>query len=233
MKLRSTLVLAAPIAACLAVSAHAAPPPAAPKPLVLTDLAGDANAANDQGLVSGTPVPAGTATGPATVAQFDIKSVTVAATGAMATRKVGKKKIKYFNCTGYTATLELAGAPLSNGALYRIQGSATSHDTYWLQYAVDAAGTATTVLRYTDEAATLGTSTIAIAPAKIDGTKITFTVTGANMKASGESLGKTILSGFGADVRTNGQIPGVGGATAPMWDQLPIDDATAWKVCPQ
>lgn len=231
MKLRSSLVLVAPLVAMAAVSAHAAVPAKAPKPLVITDDTGDANLISDQGLISGTPVPAGTKTDPASVGQFDIKSITVAATGGMASKKVGRKTVKYFNCTGYTATLELAGAPLAQGTLYRLQASTPLHATYWLEWSNEASGTSQTTLRFTDEAATLGTTSIPIAPAKVVGTKIVFTVTSGNIKASGEKLGKAILSGFGADVRNNLKAQGTG-ATVPMWDQLKTDGSQAWKVCP-
>jgi hypothetical protein len=231
VKIRTAALLAAPLAACLTMSAQAAPPTAAPKPLVLTDPKGDANGINNQGLVSGTPVPDGTAT-PAAVDATDITGLTVAATGSMAKRKVGKKMVSYFSCTGYTVTLQLAAAPLPTAALYRVQGATPLHDTFWLEYSEEAGATATTTLRYTDAAATLGTSSIAIAPAKIDGSKIVFTVTGGNLKATGgEALGKTILTSFGADVRFNGKAQG-GGITAPMFDQLVTDGSQTWKVCP-
>ena len=231
MKIRTAALLAAPIAMCLAATSHAAAPAKAPAPLAMTDLAGDANGISTQGQVTGTPVPDGTST-PADVKQFDIKSLTIAATGAMASRKVGKKTVKYFNCTGYTATLELSDAPLLSGTLYRVQAATGAHDQYWLEMSNPAGAATATTLRYTDDATTLGTSSIAITPAKVTGSKITFTVTAANLKASGESIGKTLLAGFGADVRTNGKVNG-SGATAPMWDQLTTDGSQTWKVCPQ
>lgn len=231
MKLRSSLLLVAPIAAMAAVSAHAAVPAKAPKPLVITDDTGDANLISDQGFISNTPIPSGTKTDPASAAQFDIKSLTVAATGGMATKKVGRKTVKFFNCTGYTVTMELAGAPLAQGTLYRVQASTPLHPTYWLEWSNEASGASQTTLRYTDEAATLGTTSIPIAAAKVVGTKIVFTVTSGNIKASGEKLGKAILSGFGADVRNNLKAQGTG-ATVPMWDQLKTDGSQAWKVCP-
>jgi hypothetical protein len=231
VKIRTAALLAAPLAACLTMSAQAAPPTSAPKPLVLTDAKGDANALNDQGIVSGSPAPEGTVT-PAAVDGADIVSVSIAATGSMAKRKVGKKTVKYFNCTGYTATMQLAAAPLTTATLYRIQGSTPLHDTFWLEFSQEAGAASKTVLRYTDPASTLGTSNVPIADAKIDGSKIVFTVTAGNLKATGgEALGKTILTGLGADVRANAKVQGTG-ATAPMFDQLVTDGSQTWKVCP-
>jgi hypothetical protein len=230
VKFRTAALLAAPLACALAVSADAKAPVAAPAPLVMTDQTKDGNGLSDQGLVE-TPLPEGTAT-PADNPAFDIKSLTVAATGSVVKRKVGGKMTTFFDCTGFTATIELSGAPLLTGTLYRVQGATPLHATFWLEMSNPADGPSVTTLRYTDEAATLGTSSVVIKPAAVSGSKITFTVNAANLKATGgERLGKTVWSGFGADVRTNGKVQG-SGATAPMWDQLRTDGSQVWKVCP-
>lgn len=231
MNLRKTAVLVAPLAACLATSAHAAPPAKAPKPLVLTDATGDANAIADPGLTNPPlPLPESTST-PADLEQFDVKSLTIAATGTMASRKVGRKTVKYFNCTGYTATIETSGTPSTTASLYRVQAETQKLPQFWLQFNNPLGGTQRTTLRFTIPDPTLPgqttTKTVDLAnAAKVVENKIIFTVTAGDMKQAGEGLGKTTISGLVVDTRTHGNA-----VTVPMWDQLNAPDA-AWKVCP-
>lgn len=229
MTIRKSVALVAPLALLgLVASAHAAPPAAAPKPLVVADLTGDANAVNDGGLLNGDPIPSGTKTDPASMAAFDIKNFSIAATGAMATRKVGKKKVKYFNCTGYTATIELAAAPQTTASLYRVQAATQKLEQLWLEFRNPAGGTQSTKLRYTDPASVSGTSSIDLkVPAKVQEAKVIFTVGAADLKAVGEALGKTVVSALKVDVRSH-----LNAVTLPMWDEALADEAAAWKVCP-
>ena len=229
MNLRKTYALVVPLAlGGLVASAHAALPAKAPKPLVVVDQTGDANAVNDGGLLNGDPLPSGTKTDPASLSQFDIKSLSIAATGSMAKKRVGRKTVSYFNCTGYTATIELAGAPQTTASLYRVQAATQKLETFWLQFSNPAGGATSTKLRYSDPAATTGTSSIDLkTPAKIQESKVIFTVTAADLKAVGEALGKTVLSGLAADTRTH-----LNAVTVPMWDTVAADEAAAWKVCP-
>ncbi|HVF03314.1 MAG TPA: hypothetical protein VNA20_00600 [Frankiaceae bacterium] len=232
MNLRKSVALVAPLAlGGLVASAHAAPPAAAPKPLVVTDQTGDANAVNDAGLLNGDPIPSGTKTDPASLAQFDVKSFSIGATGAMATRKVGKKKVKYFNCTGFTATIELADAPSTTASLYRVQAATQKLSQFWLEFRNPAGGAQSTKLRFTAVDPVTGQSSTKSVdlkvPAKVVESKVVFTVGATDLKQAGEALGKTILSAMAVDVRSH-----LNAATLPMWDEAVADEAAAWKVCP-
>lgn len=229
VNLRKSVALVAPLALCgLVASAHAAVPTAVPKPLVVTDQTSDANAINDGGLLDGDPLPSGTATGPASLSQFDIKSFSVGATGAMVSKKVGRKTVKYFNCTGFTVAIELASAPQTTSSLYRFQSSTQKLKQFWLEFRNPAGGATSTKLRYTDDAAVGGTSSIDLkVPAKVQESKVIFTVGASDLKATGEALGKTVLSALSVDARTH-----LNAVTVPMWDTAEADEAAAWKVCP-
>ena len=230
MKIRTVAVLAVPLAACLTMSAQAAPTKA-PAPLVMTDTVGDGNGLNAQGFLTGGagPVSAeGNAT-PADVAAVDIRNVTIAPTGTLSTKKVRGKKVTTFDCTGFTATIDLGAAPLTTGALYRITASATVNGLFWLEYHIAPGFDPETVLRYTDtpEALPPNDKNLDIAPVKIVGTKLVFTVTNKNLKAVGERAGHITLSAFGADIRANSGV-----ITAPILDQLITDGSQSYKVCP-
>lgn len=230
MKIRTAALLAAPLAACLTMHAQAAVPTKAPAPLVLTDTAGDANGVSGQGIVSSPSIPDGVAT-PADVSGTDILGVTIAPTGTMVTKKVGKKTTKYFDCTGYTATLTLAAAPLPNGTLYRIDAQSTNNKAWYLEYSLEAGSDPRTYLRWSSDGSITNDDSVDIAPVKIDGSKLVFTVTNKNIKATGEKVNHITLSNLGADVRGNLKVMG-GGATVPMYDQLVTDGSQLWKVCP-
>ena len=199
--LRSATGLAFVSAAVLSLSASAAT-----KPLVLKDAAGDANAVNGQGVVSGQNGQ----TGPGSQPGKDVLSLTMAPLP-------GK------NCTGYTAVVELAAAPTSN-TVYRVLGNtATNASLFWLQYDNNPVGGTTSRLRYNDGS---GSKSIDLAtPVKVDGSKLLFTVLEKDLKAANEKLAAIKIEAPGVDVRSS-----TGVATVPSWDVLPAADQS-FKVC--
>lgn len=207
---RPALLLALAAGAALALPASAAPP----NTITLTDVKGDANAINGQGAASG----AGDHSGPIQKADSDLVSVTLASTGT--TKKIKRKTV--FTCTGFTATIELA-APAGAASVYRVLGKGIADASqFWLQYNAAPTGTTSTI-RYNDGAAK--TAELAT-PAKLDGNKITFVVTEADLKAASEKLATFTMSALGADVRTS-----TGAATVPSWDGIDTDDAKTFSPC--
>jgi hypothetical protein len=195
--LRPATGLALVSAAVLSLSASAAT-----KPLVLTDAKGDAFL-NDQG--TGT---FGSASGPSQDSK-DIVSLTLAPLPGKA-------------CTGYTAVVELAGAPSSN-TVYRVLGTTAKNTSlFWLQYDNNPVNGTRTLLRFSD-----GTSqTVPLStPAKVDGGKIIFTVLDKDAKAAGEKLASLKINAPGVDVRTS-----TGALTVPSYDTLDNEDKS-FKVC--
>lgn len=206
--LRPALGLTAVTALVLATGASAAP-----NTLVLEDAKGDANGVNGQGVEPGL----GDNSGPVQKADSDIVSVTFASTG---TSKTVKRK-KTFTCTGFTATMELA-APAGSASVYRVLGVGNVNATqFWLQYNNPPTG-ATTTIRHNNGAAV----TTEIAPAKIEGNKIVFTVTEKDLKATGEKLASFTMAGLGADTRSS-----TGAATVPSWDNIDEDDTKSFSPC--
>lgn len=213
---RPILAVAVVGAALLALPASAAPS----APVVLTDQAGDANGFNDQGLAG--QGPEGTAGGPSQ-AQYDLKTVTLENLGTTTTKKVGKKTVTSFACTGYTATMELAAPPSTSNTLYRVLGKGVVNSSlFWLQFQNNPVGGTTTTLRHSD-----GTSVTAplATPAKIEGNKVIFTVLISDLKGAGEKGESTVISALGADVRSS-----TGVVTLPLWDQIRAGDKT-FTVC--
>lgn len=208
MPVRSALVIAAVSAVTFAHSASAAP-----NAITITDVKGDANAVNGQGLEPGQ----GDHSGPVQKADSDIVSIALASTGT--TKKVKGKKV--FTCTGFTATMELA-APAGSNASYRILGDGVVNASqFWLQYSTAPTGT-TTTMRHNDGAAK---TTALKTAAKLDGNKIIFTVTEADLKAAGEKLAEFKMSSLGADTRT------ATAATVPAWDTLDEDETKLFSPC--
>ena len=196
--LRPAAGVALAAAAVLSMSASAAT-----KPLVLTDAKGDATLA-DQGTGTFGHTP-----GPSQDSK-DFVSLTLAPLP-------GKK------CTGYTAVVELAGAPSSN-TVYRVLGStAVNTSLFWLQYDNNPIAGTTSRLRYNDGS---GAKFVDLTtPAKVDGSKITFTVLEKDVKAANEKLASLKIELPGADVRTS-----TGVATVPSYDVLENEDKS-FKVC--
>ena len=197
--LRPALGLALASAAVLAASAGAAP-----KPLVLKDAAGDANALNGQGILDNAGSP-----GPGSQAGKDILSVTLAS-------------IPGKTCTGYTVAVQLAAAPTTN-TIYRVLGTTAKNSSlFWLQYDNNPVGGTTSRLRYSD-----GTTRIVdlTKPAVVKGSTITFTVIEKDLKAAGEKLSALTVLGPGVDVRSS-----TGVLTVPSWDVVE-DEAKTFKPC--
>ena len=212
--LRPALGIALAASTVLALSASAAP-----TTLVLTDAAGDANAAHDQGTDTfGTGMA-----GPGSQAGKDLVSVTFTPTGTTTTTVKAKKKTTTFTCTGYTALIELSGPPTTN-TVYRVLGTTAKNTSlFWLQYDNNPVGGTTSRLRYSDGTAAF---TDLATPAKVDGNKILLTVTEKEIKAAGESLAALKVLAPGGDVRSS-----TGAATVPSWDVIPEDDTKTFSPC--
>ncbi|MDP9100894.1 MAG: hypothetical protein M3N21_01955 [Actinomycetota bacterium] len=227
---RPALALALAATGGLALTANAAAPAkAGGMTLTYTDPKGDANAINGQSLGSASPVPPpdSVVTPVGSQDSKDILSVTYASTGT--TAKKVRRGAPAFTCTGFTATMTLAGAPdATNPAvntLYRLTSS-TADGTWWLQYSGGK-----TTLRYANGVDATGlstTKTVALTnPAVIAGSTITWIVTPADLATSNQKLFKFSLSGLGADVRSD-----TGVLTVPAWDLAAAPDATtAFKPC--
>jgi len=203
--LRPATGLALLSAAVLALSASAA----TPAPLTLTDAKGDGNGVND----AGTGLGLEGAPGPGSRAGVDVVSLTLANTvvgrGSKAT------------CNGFTATLELSGPPEASNTLYRVQGTgALNSGRFWLRHLNNPVDGTRTTLQYESDAVT----TMPIAPAKIDGNKIIFTVTAKDIKATGEKAGFT-YNAPSVDIRASS-----GAVFAPVWDQL-LNEEKSFKTC--
>ncbi len=216
---RPALVLATAASGVLALGAHAAAP--GPVTVSYTDPKGDANAINSQGEpVPGFPSSTGTPAGSQDTK--DIVGVTYTSTGTVTKLR---HRAPQFTCTGFTATMTLAGAPETTNTLYRLESNSAA-GMWWLQYANGVA-----IMRI-PAAPLLGiypqTQSIPLkTPPVIAGNSVTWVVTAADVAATGGTLPKFILSGMSADVRTSTPA-----ATVPAWDQAaPGDGATSFKPC--
>lgn len=195
--LRPALGLAAVSTAVLALGAGAAP-----KALVIEDVAGDANALNDQGTgLEGGP---GHAT-PIQYAPTDIVKTTLVSTYA------GRK------CTGFTMTMEFAGdVDPSASVIYRLLGATTKNDGIFQIYLNNgvADGGSTEIRHGAGEAdRTFPLKT----PAKIAGKTITWTVSDREIKAFGDKPGNKIMD-MTAEVRVSSGVSFV-----PVVDQALTD----------
>lgn len=217
MKLtRPALVLAVAGAAALSLNAQAGVLAAAPKPFVLKDASGDANGLNGQGFAT-----APSASTPAQVAGMDILSVTLQTTGAMV--KQGTKRV--FSCTGFKATLELAGPPQLD-AVFRVTAAGLANaSTYNLVFSNDPAGKSSYLQYDSGTGGTLGGGTLDV-PVTITGNKVVWTVTNNDIKTTNENPAKLKLSGIGAHDRTVAVV-----ATVPQVDELPKSDSTFKASC--
>ena len=214
MKLvRTATAVAVGSALVLAANAGAATP-AGPVTLTLTDQAGDANALNGGGLANGGagPVTAdGTVTPVGSQADKDLLSLVLSGTSV----KVGTKA----TCTGFTAAITLSAAPTANSNYRVLATTATNTSSWWLTYN----GTRS-YIRYS---AGTAASVDLVKPAVVNDKTITFTVTEADLKASGEKLSSFALLGAGVDARS--LVPGAG-ATVPLWDEILKTEKT-FKPC--
>ncbi|HVF18923.1 MAG TPA: hypothetical protein VNA14_01600 [Mycobacteriales bacterium] len=207
---RSALIAAAASALVFANSAAAAP-----STLTLTDVKGDANAVNGQGLQPGL----GDRSGPVQKADSDIVSLTLASTGT--TKKVKGRKV--FTCTGFTATMELA-APAGSNANYRILGAGVVNSfVFYLDYATRATGPITTVRYGTPgdvQNARLKT------PAALNGNKVIITVTEADLTGVGEKLASFRMRDLGASTHSSAAH-----LTVPLWDTMDQDESKSFTPC--
>lgn len=160
--------------ALLGTGAFAATATAAPaKPTVVKDIAGDANLLHAQ-VINFAPADGGVAT-PGSQAGFDIVSTelknTFDATG---------------RCTGFTMVMTLSGPPAAD-ARFRLSGdTAVNTDFFIVEHDT---GTGETGIRYggpgQDE-------TLALKPAVVKGSTITWTVTDKQLKSIGEAPGNVV-----------------------------------------
>lgn len=206
MNTRLTVVVALAIAVAAGSPALAAKPKKlpAPKPLVTTDPAGDANGINSQGGL--VPVPSQSGQGQRTAA--DILSV------ALGRLDNGKA------VTGLTATFVLSAAP-DQGTIYRLQMSAPGCKIFWLSYNVPIGGPISANIQ--DDCTTAGTSVVTPVTATVkDKTiKIAVPLKALNKKIT---LG-TALTGMYGESKGHAYT-GVRNPTAPTIDETTIATAT-------
>ena len=216
MRLRRALPLALVVAALVATPSLAGPKLKPAVPLAWTDMAGDANAFNDQGGIS--PAGPGDTAGPAQWDSGDVLGVTFARLDD------GKKVL------GFTVTIKLTGAP-SQGALYRVTGAAGNCSTFWFQYNWAAGGAGAPTLRHNcvtnpDPTAVTGTVSQAI-DGKVVGNSIVWTLLVKDFPP-GVKVGSVISPSLG-------EVRGIIGAgpesviTAPVIDQTATQSA-AYKI---
>ena len=202
--LRTGTALAAVVLALVATPSSAA----GPRTLLLTDPAGDANAVNGQGLVQG----AGGHVGPAQTDEADLVAVSFRSLGSPGPE-----------CDGFTVTLELS-APPGTSAMYRVLAKGTRNDVqYWLQHERLPSSAPTTSVRHGDSEER---STTPIAPAVVDGNRITFTVDEKALEKTGERLVSFALKEIEVEVRwSNGEV------TAPAWDTVEEGAVRSFAPC--
>ena len=194
---RRRLALALAVAAVVAGAASAGA--AGPAPVVLTDLAGDANGINDQGVV---PQSVEFATAPASYGGLDFTRVSLTSVG---TAKA---------CRGFILSMEFA-APVdpSVPAIYRLQGDADGNGVFqiYLDNAVGHGSQAVVRHGVGDEDRTTPLRT----PARITGNKIQFIVTAADLKVFHGKAG-TMIASLNADTRltVGSPVPVAGPAPA-------------------
>jgi hypothetical protein len=208
-----TLLVVAAVAATPALAGAKLAPSA---PLSWTDMAGDANAFNDQG--GAAPASPPETAGPAQYDPADILGVTFARLDD------GKKVL------GLTVTMKLTGSP-SQGLLYRVTGAAGACSTFWFQYNWPAGGNGVATLRHNcvanaDPTAVGGTTNQAI-DGKVVGNSIVWTLLVKDLPP-GVKIGSVISPALG-ETRSIIGGPGTPGVTAPVIDQT-ATQTTAYKI---
>lgn len=196
--------------ALLSTAAFLAVPASAAAPQTITDIAGDANGINDEGIFGvsdGVATPAGSEAG------NDLLKVELAPT-------VFKKTPKSAGtCNGFTVKMTL-GAPPSAMSRYRLNVSTAVNSTFIL-FDYDTAVNVTE-MRYKN--ADVDDTVPLTVPAKVDGSTITLTVTEADLKAAGETL-KSVLLAPQAQVSKSAQ----GLLYVPVMDLTPVGQD--WQIC--
>lgn len=200
------------VAAVVATPALAAGKLAAAKPLSWTDMAGDANAFNDQGGIAPAAPPE--TAGPA---QWDAADVV----GVTFNRLDDGKKV-----LGLTVTMKLTGAP-SQGALYRVTGAAGNCTTFWFQYNWAAGGDAKPTLRHdcvdsTSPTAAVSNTVSVPIDGKVVGNSIVWTLLMKDLPP-GVKLGSVISPALG-------EVRGIVGAAGNSVITAPVIDQTATQT---
>jgi len=208
-------VLGLALAGLLAVSLQAEA--AGPKPVAITDLAGDANAINTQGVLTEDPVEVPpVSTGGAQVAGADILGVSWQT--LTTTKKVGRKTVVVPN--GLQVVMKLA-APAQGQFIFRATAAATGCPTFWFNFGNFATGTKTSSIQHNCPGfvGANATSTTQSQPANIvvAGNTITWTLT-PKMLPAGFKIGSK-LTELGGTSRSYAGTPTTGGATAPQFDE--------------
>lgn len=202
---RTVLVLALAVATAAGTPALATTKKLpAPKPLVTTDPAGDANGINTEGGL--VPVPSQSGQGQRSAA--DILSV---ALGRLDDGKVVK---------GLTATFTLSAAP-DQGTIYRVQTSTPDCKIFWLSYNMPLGGPVSA--NVTDDCDTAGTTVSTPVTATVKGTTITIAAPFASLNKK-IKLGTTLSGMYG---ETKGHVyTGVKNPTVPTIDETSVASAT-------
>lgn len=202
MKIRTAAVAALAAALAIPGAADAAKKPAAPKPLVVEDLAGDGNAVNNQGQSN---VPLKGTTTPVQAGGFDIRTV------KLVTDKAGAAATKL------TVTLTLAEAPVPGG-LYRVLTD-IGGCVFWTEYSVEPdASLNGSYVRVCDDSEVTG-YVYHDATGKIEEKSIIWTIPLKQFKAQGLKPG-AMMGAVGADARVSAVA-----VTFPSVDNLKTDKA--------
>jgi hypothetical protein len=217
MRIRRAVPLVLVVTALVASPSLAGGKLPAAKALSWTDVAGDANALNDQGGLA----PAGpndTAT-PADHSAADVTGVTFARLDD------GKKVL------GITVTMKLSGAP-SQGTLYRVTGSAGNCTTFWFQYSWSAGGAGVPTLRHncvdsTSPTAAVSNTVSVPIDGKVVGSSIVWTLPVKELPP-GVKLGSIVSPALG-ETRAILGAAGQSVITAPVIDQTPTQ-TSAYKI---
>jgi hypothetical protein len=186
--------------AVAAVPAHAAKA----KPQI-TDPAGDANGVNDQGFITGSPLPSGQA-GPADLSAADITAVQFAT--AFVTKKSHGRTVKV--PTGLTVTMTLAAAPTLPNLIYRVAATSTSCAALFFEFSTAPNDSEPGSARCAAAPPTPSTP-VAVKSVTVKGNAITWTVPLTSIPKN------TVLSDLNAQTRQVTQTPAIG-LTAPQYD---------------
>jgi len=187
--------------------------------MVFADQANDANAINGQ-LVTHEAIPESTVTPFGSQPDKDFLGLTLKPT----TVKKNKKTV----CTGFTATITLAGAPSGTTTIYRVTGTTKKNArAFWVTY-----DGVKTNLAYGVDPSVAGTTTLVPLkqPAVVSGKTITFTVLESDFKVAGETIKDFRWLALGAHTRTIVTTP-ARTVTVPLWDSVIVDEKKVFTLC--
>ena len=201
--IRSAAALAVAATAALAVGASAAPAGS----VVLEDTAGDANLLNTQ--IFNVPQAGNGVAGPGSQAGLDIVKVELKNTYEKA------KKGRAAACTGVQMVMTLSGPP-ADSSRFRLSADTEVNTAFFI--IEHDSGTGETGIRYggpgQDE-------TLALKPAVVKGSTITWTITRRNLKSIGEEPGNVVSA---MQATTTHSVEGF--VFFPIFDKAPGGDKT-------